>query len=96
MPLQLDTIAPLMAAMQLRGDLLHSAAQTLVALYRQDRQTLIQQAISAKLIDYLLKLLESPLRDVENPAAVKAEIVDVLKSMTRNLTIGEEVCKSTK
>lgn len=46
-----------------------------------------------ELVPYLLKLLEGVgLETLENPSAIKAQIVKALKSMTRSLQFGEQVC----
>lgn len=45
-----------------------------------------------ELVPYLLKLLEGVgLETLENPSAIKAQIVKALKSMTRSLQFGEQV-----
>lgn len=49
------------------------------------------------LVPYLLKLLEGVgLETQENPSAIKAQIVKALKSMTRSLQFGEQVCMMRK
>lgn len=49
------------------------------------------------LVPYLLKLLEGiGLETQENPSAIKAQIVKALKSMTRSLQFGEQVCMMWK
>lgn len=49
------------------------------------------------LVPYLLKLLEGVgLETQENPSAIKAQIVKALKSMTRSLQFGEQVCVACK
>lgn len=51
------------------------------------------QALRVELVPYLLKLLEGVgLETLENPSAIKAQIVKALKSMTRSLQFGEQVC----
>lgn len=46
-----------------------------------------------ELVPYLLKLLEGVgLETLENPSAIKAQIVKALKSMSRSLQFGEQVC----
>lgn len=45
-----------------------------------------------ELVPYLLKLLEGVgLETLENPSAIKAQIVKALKSMSRSLQFGEQV-----
>lgn len=52
-----------------------------------------KQALKVDLVPYLLKLLEGVgLETQENPSAIKAQIVKALKSMTRSLQFGEQVC----
>lgn len=56
-----------------------------------------KQALKVDLVPYLLKLLEGVgLETQENPSAIKAQIVKALKSMTRSLQFGEQVCMIKK
>lgn len=51
-----------------------------------------EQALRVELVPYLLKLLEGVgLETLDNPSAIKAQIVKALKSMTRSLQFGEQV-----
>ena len=52
---------------------------------------LFNQALSAELIPFLLKLLDSGIEGLENPAATKAQIVKALKAMQKSLVHGEKV-----
>ena len=49
------------------------------------------QALKVELIPYLLRLLDSGLEALDNPAATKAQIVKALKAMMNSLRFGEEV-----
>ena len=49
------------------------------------------QALNYELVQYLLSLLDGALKEVENPAATKAQIVKALKAMLRDLQHGDEV-----
>lgn len=53
--------------------------------------SLFLQALKYELVQYLLQLLEGNLQ-VQNPAAIKAQIVKALKAMLRDLQLGEQVC----
>lgn len=55
------------------------------------------QALRVELVPYLLRLLEGiGLETLENPSAIKAQIVKALKSMTRSLQFGEQVRLDTQ
>lgn len=44
------------------------------------------------MVEFLVRLLETGLETLENPAATKAQIVKALKAMQRSMKYGEEVC----
>ena len=48
-----------------------------------------------KLVQFFLELLESPLSEVDKPAATKAQIAESLKTMAQDLNNGEKVCVYT-
>ncbi|XP_037090468.1 dnaJ homolog subfamily C member 13-like isoform X2 [Pollicipes pollicipes] len=87
---QADCISPLVHAMRTRRDMVGVACDTLYRLFSRDHEPLVQQALDARLVQYLLTLLDGRLES-ENPAAVKAQIVKALKAMTRSLQHGEQV-----
>eukprot|EP00795_Rhopilema_esculentum_P013369 gene13369-4225_t len=78
-------------AMKVRPDCLNIAAEALNRMFEKDNSELVAQAIRVDLVQYLLSLLDVPLRDVKNPAGCKAQIVKTLKSMARDLSHGGEV-----
>ena len=43
------------------------------------------------MVDFLVRLLETGLESLDNPAATKAQIVKALKAMQNSLKYGEEV-----
>ena len=57
----------------------------------EDCAALCCQALKVEMIDILVRFLETGLENLENPAAIKAQIVKALKSMQRSLKHGEEV-----
>ncbi|XP_043196340.1 dnaJ homolog subfamily C member 13-like isoform X3 [Amphibalanus amphitrite] len=87
---QSECISPLVHAMKARRDMVGVACDTLYRLFSRDSEPLVQQALDAKLVQYLLTLLDGRLES-DNPAAVKAQIVKALKAMTRSLQHGEQV-----
>ncbi|XP_005092836.1 dnaJ homolog subfamily C member 13 isoform X2 [Aplysia californica] len=87
----IECIKPMQVAMKERRDMIGLAAEALSKMFDKCDEDLIQQALSAQLIPYLLKLLEGGLEAMENPAATKAQIVKALKSMQRSLVHGEKV-----
>lgn len=70
---------------QVRGRRGMNALLTVIVL-------MYKQALRVELVPYLLKLLEGVgLETLDNPSAIKAQIVKALKSMTRSLQFGEQV-----
>ncbi|KAK0045772.1 dnaJ subfamily C member 13-like isoform X1 [Biomphalaria pfeifferi] len=86
-----DCINPLKTAMKIRKDAIGLAAEALYKMFEKGEDELVQQALSADLIPYLLKLLEGGLEAMDNPASTKAQIVKALKAMQRSLAHGEKV-----
>lgn len=82
---------PMKEAMLLRKDIVAVACETLNRLFSSNQEFLVKQALDANLVTYLLELLEGQLEVLENPAMTKAQIVKVLKSMTRSLHYGDKV-----
>lgn len=78
-------------SMKARPDLLPEAVSALKAMFNGAPSGLVEQAIQCHLIEELLAFLNSPLRDVENSASLKAQIVQTLKSMSFDLQFGEKV-----
>ncbi|MBN3289374.1 DJC13 protein, partial [Polypterus senegalus] len=88
----LETISPLMNGMKIRSDMAGLACEALNRMFQKEQSDLVVQALKADLVPYLLKLLEGiGLESLDNPAAIKAQIVKALKSMTRSLQYGEQV-----
>ncbi|KAL4635478.1 hypothetical protein GN956_G14292 [Arapaima gigas] len=88
----LDTIGPLMNGMKLRADMAGLACEALNRMFQKEQTDLVAQALKVELVPYLLKLLEGfGLETLENPSAIKAQIVKALKSMTRSLQYGDQV-----
>lgn len=88
---QVESVPPLIRAMQLRQDMVGIACEALNQMFKQKNEELIQQALEAKLVPYLLQLLEGKLEAVSNPAATKAQIVQALKSLSDSLHYGEQI-----
>ncbi|XP_076446613.1 dnaJ homolog subfamily C member 13-like isoform X1 [Babylonia areolata] len=86
-----DCIGPLKMGMKARRDMIALAAEMLAKMFDKGEEDLVQQALKADLVPFLLRLLEGGLEAVENPAATKAQIVKALKAMQRSLQCGEQV-----
>ena len=92
---EVDVIRPMIAAMDARPDIIVLACEALHQIFDKNQSALVDQAIKAELVQYLLKLLETDLRvayKIENAAASKAQIVKALKAMSRDFLHGEKVC----
>ena len=76
--------------MRTRSDMVGLACDTLYRLFSRDSEPLVQRALDAKLVQYLLTLLGGRLAS-DNPAAVKARIVKALRAVSRGLQYGEQV-----
>jgi DnaJ homolog subfamily C member 13 len=66
-----------------RQGTLGAGCEMLSKMYEPCPAPLVAQAIEGKLPQFLLELLKSGLDNVENSAAVKAQLVKALKAMTR-------------
>ncbi|XP_035224862.1 dnaJ homolog subfamily C member 13-like [Stegodyphus dumicola] len=86
---QSNFICPMMIAMKRRNDLVGIACEALNNAFTHCTEDLMQQALEAKLVPYLLGLLERKLEG--NTAAVKAQIVQVLKAMCLSLQHGGQI-----
>ena len=85
----------MIAAMDARPDIIVLACEALHQIFDKNQSPLVEQAVKAELVQYLLKLLETDLRaayKIENAAASKAQIVKALKAMGRDFLHGEKVC----
>ena len=87
----MQCIDPIMTAMKARGDVIATGSEALHTLFEKQISSLVGQALSVGLVEYLLELLESTLVGVESPSATKALIVKTLKSMRKDLSFGERV-----
>lgn len=83
-------IKGLFICMKQQPTLIGEAAHALKFLMKRCTSELAQQLLTTGIIPYLLELLSSNL-PVSNPGAAKAEIVDALKSATKDLQHGEEI-----
>ncbi|XP_054717127.1 dnaJ homolog subfamily C member 13-like [Uloborus diversus] len=86
---QSNFISPLIKAMKKRNDLVGIGCETLNNAFQHSNEDLMLQAQEAKLVPYLLELLEKKIDG--NTAAVKAQIVQVLKAMCLSLQYGGQV-----
>lgn len=86
---QSNFINPMVSAMNRRRDLIGVACEALHSAFHHCAEDLMQQAVDAKLVPYLLGLLEKKLEG--NESAVKAQIVQVLKAMCLSLQHGTQV-----
>lgn len=72
----------------------HLAADTLRLMFEKtvppERGNLVKCAMDAKLVPFLLSVLDSSLA-IENQAAAKAQLVKAMKAMTRDVTYGEHI-----
>lgn len=82
---------PLKNAMVACRDMVGVACEALNRLFTTSQEFLVKQALDADLVSYLLKLLEGQLEVLDNPSMTKAQIVKVLKAMTRSLHYGDKV-----
>ncbi|XP_063063073.1 dnaJ homolog subfamily C member 13-like isoform X1 [Engraulis encrasicolus] len=88
----LETIGPLMCGMKMRADMAGLACEALNRMFQKEQTDLVAQALRVELVPYLLRLLEGiGLETLDNPSAIKAQIVKALKSMTRSLQYGDQV-----
>ena len=84
----------MIAAMDARPDIVVLACEALHNIFDKNQSSLVDQAVKAELVQYLLRLLEADLKTVykiENAAATKAQIVKALKAMGRDFLHGEKV-----
>ncbi|GIY06445.1 dnaJ homolog subfamily C member 13 [Caerostris darwini] len=86
---QSSFISPMMKAMTRRLDLVGIACESLNNAFHQSSEDLMTQALEAKLVPYLLDLLEKKLTG--NASAIKAQIVQALKAMCLSLQYGEQI-----
>ncbi|XP_030387822.1 dnaJ homolog subfamily C member 13 isoform X2 [Scaptodrosophila lebanonensis] len=88
---QTECVAPLKRCMEHHRDCIEKACETLSRLFKHQHDSLISQSLEVGLIPFLLGLLDSRLEFVDNPSAIKAQIVAALKGMTHNLNYGDRV-----
>ncbi|XP_037954363.1 dnaJ homolog subfamily C member 13 isoform X2 [Teleopsis dalmanni] len=88
---QTECILPLKRCMENNKDCIEKSCETLSRLFKYQFDSFISQSLEVNLIPYLLGLLDSRLDYVDNPSAVKAQIVAALKGMTHNLNYGDRV-----
>ncbi|XP_037713474.1 dnaJ homolog subfamily C member 13 isoform X1 [Drosophila subpulchrella] len=88
---QTECVAPLKKCMEHNRDCIEKACEALSRLFKHQHDSLISQSLEVGLIPFLLGLLDSRLEFVDNPSAVKAQIVAALKGMTHNLNYGDRV-----
>ena len=91
---EVDVIRPMIAAMDARPDIIVLACEALHQIFDKNQSALVEQAVKAELVQYLLKLLDTDLKaayKIENAAASKAQIVKALKAMLRDFLHGEKV-----
>ncbi|CAB3992239.1 dnaJ homolog subfamily C member 13-like [Paramuricea clavata] len=91
---EVDVVRPMIAAMDARPDIIVLACEALHQMFDQNQSGLVDQAVKAELVQYLLKLLDTDLKvayKIENAPASKAQIVKALKAMSRDFLHGEKV-----
>jgi DnaJ family protein C protein 13 len=84
----------MIAAMDARPDIIVLACEALHQIFDKNQSPLVEQAVKAELVQYLLKLLDTDLRaayKIENAPSSKAQIVKALKAMSRDFLHGEKV-----
>ena len=87
----LPIVKGILICMKQQPSLIGEAAHALKFLTKRCTSELAQQFISTGIIQYLLELLGTNLNQVNNPGAAKAEIVDALKAVARDLQYGEAI-----
>jgi DnaJ family protein C protein 13 len=87
----LPIIKGILVCMKQQSSLIGEAAHVLKFLTKKSSSELAQQFLSSGIIPYLLDLLSSNLPQVNNPGAAKAEIVDALKQVARDLQYGSQI-----
>jgi len=85
----LDCVAPLGAAMAATPTLCDQLVPTLVALMAES--DLVEKALEAKLVQFVLGLLSGGVEQCEDPSAVKAHAVRLLKKMASDPRCGPVV-----
>uniref|UniRef100_A0A158R602 J domain-containing protein n=1 Tax=Syphacia muris TaxID=451379 RepID=A0A158R602_9BILA len=88
---KLDCINGILKSMKNQPMLVRESAHALKCLLKQNCTELAGQMVSSGMIEYLLKLLADDMREIENPAAAKAEIAEALKSICVDLQYGEKI-----
>ncbi|XP_042910016.2 dnaJ homolog subfamily C member 13 isoform X1 [Parasteatoda tepidariorum] len=86
---QSNFIIPMIKAIKRRNDLVGVACEALNNTFQHSNDDLMLQAVEAKLVPFLLDLLEKKLEG--NSSAVKAQIVQALKSMCLSLQHGNQI-----
>jgi DnaJ family protein C protein 13 len=84
-------VDPMITAMKSRSDAISVGSEAFHTLFEKNQPALVEQAISAGLVEYFLHLLETDLAGVDSPSATKALIVKTLKSIRSDLTFGQQV-----
>uniref|UniRef100_A0A914YWG2 J domain-containing protein n=1 Tax=Panagrolaimus superbus TaxID=310955 RepID=A0A914YWG2_9BILA len=77
--------------MKQQPSLIGEAAHALKFLTKKTSSELAQQFLSSKIVPFLLELLGSSLPEVGNPGAAKAEMVDALKQVAKDLQYGQQI-----
>ncbi|CAD5210525.1 unnamed protein product [Bursaphelenchus xylophilus] len=84
-------IKGIQVCMSKQPDLMSEAAHSLKCLTKNPKPELAEQFLKTDIINILLKVLSGELTGTGNVSAAKAEIVDALKSICRDLQYGERI-----
>ena len=88
----IDFCGPVRSAMMnCNRSALAPAMEMMSKCVEENNPPMVAQALSSKLIEYMLELLKGELDTIESAAAAKAHCVKALKSMTKCLTNGDRV-----
>ena len=80
--------------MKSRADAIPIGSEAFHTLFEKRQPALVEQAVSAGLVEYFLELLETELVGVDSPSATKALIVKTLKAIKSDIVCGQQVCEN--
>ncbi|XP_039278465.1 dnaJ homolog subfamily C member 13 isoform X2 [Nilaparvata lugens] len=86
-----DVLKPMKLTMQKHTEVVGLGCETFVRLFLSKKDSLIEQALNADLVPYLLSMLDSRLEGAENTARCKALIVKALQSIAKSQEHGKAV-----
>lgn len=90
----IPSIAPIIHIMKCSPKAIGMASETLRNTFDKhnpEKGSIVKQALDVQLIQFMLTLLEKDIPGAENQTAVKAQLVNALKSMVKDMQYGESV-----